>query len=138
MPQMQRIRNTMYPHFSKKEWRDFEQHKFENEFQIPLRINTVDRFQGMERNIIIISTVRSNKQIREENGRTKTVDNINYPFALGFARELQRINVGFSRAKRLLIVIGNEKHFSNKPEYAEAIRKMHRVDILQLQNLAAK
>ena len=138
MPQMQKIRNSMYPHFSKKEWRDFEQHKFENEFQIPFRINTVDRFQGMERNIIIISTVRSNKQIKEEKGRTLTVDNTKYPFALGFARELQRINVGFSRAKRLLIVIGNEKHFSNKPEYAEAIQKMHRVDILQLQNLAAK
>lgn len=138
MPQMQKIRNSMYPHFSKKEWRDFEQHKFENEFQIPFRINTVDRFQGMERNIIIISTVRSNKQIKEEKGRTITIDNTKYPFALGFARELQRINVGFSRAKRLLIVIGNEKHFSNKTEYAEAIQKMHRVDIVQLQNLAAK
>ncbi|RZM05052.1 MAG: HlyD family efflux transporter periplasmic adaptor subunit, partial [Pedobacter sp.] len=54
MPQMQRIRKAMYPTFSKNEWRNFEQNKFENEFQIPFRINTVDRFQGMERNIIII------------------------------------------------------------------------------------
>ena len=54
---------------------------------------------------------------------------------MGFARELQRINVGFSRAKRLLIVVGNEKHFSHKPEYAAAIQKMHRVDLLQIQNL---
>jgi superfamily I DNA and/or RNA helicase len=122
----------MYPTFTKNEWRNFEQHKYKNEFQLPFRINTVDRFQGMERNIIIISTVRSDKQI-DLNGKEQK--NNKYPFALGFARELQRVNVGFSRAKRLLIVIGNEKHFSNKAEYAEAIQKMHRVDIAQLQNL---
>lgn len=132
MPQMQKIRNAMYPTFTKHEWRNFEQHKYENEFQLPFRINTVDRFQGMERNIIIISTVRSDRQI-DMNG--KEVPNKKYPFALGFARELQRVNVGFSRAKRLLIVIGNERHFANKSEYSEAIQKMHRVDIAQLQNL---
>jgi superfamily I DNA and/or RNA helicase len=135
MPQMQSIRKAMYPQFSKNEWRNFEQHKFENEFQLPLRINTVDRFQGMERNIIIVSTVRSNKQYKEERGKKIPIDNNKYPFALGFARELQRINVGFSRAKRLLIVVGNEKHFSHKPEYQQAIQKMHRIDIAQIQNL---
>lgn len=138
MPQMQRIRKAMYPNLSKNEWRNFEQNKFKNEFQLPFRINTVDRFQGMERNIIIISTVRSNKQLKEEKGKIISVDNIKYPFALGFARELQRINVGFSRAKRLLIVIGNEKHFSHKPEYEAAIQKMHRVDLFQIQNLITK
>ena len=135
MPQMQSIRKVMYPQFTKNEWRNFEQHKFENEFQLPLRINTVDRFQGMERNIIIVSTVRSNKQYKEERGKKIPIDNNKYPFALGFARELQRINVGFSRAKRLLIVVGNEKHFSHKPEYQQAIQKMHRIDIAQIQNL---
>ena len=109
--------------------------EFENEFQIPFRVNTVDRFQGMERNIIIVSTVRSNKQYKEERGKKIPIDNNKYPFALGFARELQRINVGFSRAKRLLIVVGNEKHFSHKPEYQQAIQKMHRIDIAQIQNL---
>lgn len=132
MPQMDKIRKTLYQGFSRDKWRNFEQHKYENEFQIPFRINTVDRFQGMERNIIIVSTVRSNIQI-DENG--KEIKNNHYPFALGFARELQRVNVGFSRAKRLLIVVGNEKHFANKPEYAEAISKMHRIDIKQLKNL---
>ncbi len=135
MPQMQSIRKAMYPQFSKNEWRNFEQHKFENEFQLPLRINTVDRFQGMERNIIIVSTVRSNKQYKEERGKKIPIDNNKYPFALGFAREMQRINVGFSRAKRLLIVVGNEKHFSHKSEYQQAIQKMHRIDIAQIQNL---
>jgi hypothetical protein len=134
MPQMQKIRNAIYPEFTKNEWRNFEQHKYKNEFQLPFRINTVDRFQGMERNIIIISTVRSDRRQIDLNGKEQS--NNKYPFALGFARELQRVNVGFSRAKRLLIVIGNQKHFAHKTEYAEAIQKMHKVDISQLQNLA--
>jgi len=40
-----------------------------NKLDIPVRLNTVDKFQGMERNIIIVSTVRSNQVI--ENGVTK-------------------------------------------------------------------
>lgn len=132
MNQMKAIRKALYPNLGIDKWRDFERYKCENEFQVPFRINTVDRFQGMERNIIIISTVRSNIQIDEN---AKEQKNDHYPFALGFAKELPRVNVGFSRAKRLLIVVGNEKHFAHKPEYAEAISKMHRVDIKQLKNL---
>lgn len=132
MTQMTAIRKALYPNFGKNEWRNFELHKYENEYQVPFRINTVDRFQGMERNIIIISTVRSNRQKLSED---KVIKNEKYPYALGFARECPRVNVGFSRAKRLLVVIGNEKHFANKPEYAEAIQKMHRIDIAQLKNL---
>lgn len=137
MGQMKKIQEAIYPNFTPDRWRNFEQHKYENEYKLPFRINTVDRFQGMERNIIIISTVRSNKhrQLDQTGKVLKEIKNEHYPFALGFAREIQRVNVGFSRAKRLLIVIGNEKHFSNRPEYLEAINKMHRVDIAQLQNL---
>ncbi|RZF57879.1 AAA domain-containing protein [Sphingobacterium corticibacterium] len=138
MPQMTAIRKALYPTLSRNEWRNFEQYKLRNEYNIPLRINTVDRFQGMERNIIIISTVRSNKQYKIEKGKKIPIDNNKYPFALGFARELQRINVGFSRAKRLLIVIGNEKHFAHKSEYEQAIQKMHRIDISQLNSLVKK
>lgn len=130
MPQMQKIKSALYPTLTKNEWRKFEQYKYENVYKIPFRINTVDRFQGMERNIIIISTVRSD--MPKDPGYKF---NKQYPFALGFAREIPRVNVGFSRAKRLLIVIGNESHFSHKPEYQEAISKMHRIDIEQLINL---
>lgn len=130
MPQMQKIKSALYPTLTRNEWRQFEQHKYENEYKIPFRINTVDRFQGMERNIIIISTVRSDLPKDPVYKFNKQ-----YPFALGFAREIPRVNVGFSRAKRLLIVIGNEEHFSHKPEYLEAINKMHRIDIEQLINL---
>jgi hypothetical protein len=56
-----------------------------------LRTNTVDRFQGMEKPIILASLVRA------KNGK------------LGdFVREFQRINVGLSRAQQLLVVVGAE------------------------------
>ena len=71
---------------------------------IPVRLNTVDKFQGMERNIIIVSTVRSDKKL--ENGQIKK----NYD--IGFAKSPQRLNVALSRAKRLLIVVGNKNFFS--------------------------
>ena len=136
MPQMQKIRRKIFPQLQGAQWRQFELHKYENEFRLPFRINTVDKFQGMERNIIIVSTVRSDKQIQlNANGAKHIVNNNNYPKALGFAKELQRINVGLSRAKRLLIVVGNQSHFSHKEEYANAMRKMHCVDIKQVENL---
>ena len=130
MPQMQKIKSAIYPTLTRDQWRNFELYKYENEYKIPFRINTVDRFQGMERNIIIISTVRSD--LPKDAGYKY---NKSYPFALGFAREIPRVNVGFSRAKSLLIVIGNKDHFAHKPEYNEAIKKMHSLDIEQLINL---
>lgn len=77
--------------------------KARNEYSIPVRLNTVDKFQGMERNIIIVSTVRSDRKI--ENGVTKTNSDI------GFAKSPKRLNVALSRAKRLLIVVGNKNMF---------------------------
>ena len=132
MSQMRAVRDALYPSLSKNQWRNFERFKYDNEFSTPFRINTVDRFQGMERNIVIVSTVRSNILERADGS---IVPNVKYPSALGFAKELQRINVGFSRAKRLLIVIGNKEHFAHKPEYANAIAQMKYIDIRQLQNL---
>jgi superfamily I DNA and/or RNA helicase len=134
-PQMKKIGQKLYPSLKPNDWREFDLHKFKNEFKIPFRINTVDKFQGMEKNIVIISTVRSDKKIKiDPQGNKKLEPNR----SLGFAKELTRINVGFSRAKRLLIVVGNEKHFSHKQEYQQAIQKMHRIDIAQIQNLIKK
>ena len=82
------------------------------------RINVVDKFQGMERNIIIISTVRSNKEKH-----------------YGFAEDIRRINVGFSRARRLLIVIGNRDFFRENAHYKKSIDEMDHFDIKQLQHL---
>ena len=55
-------------------------------------INTLDAFQGRENDIIIYSTVRTGRSI-------------------GFQKEKERINVAFSRAKKLLIVCGDMDFF---------------------------
>ncbi len=68
----------------------------EKQSNISLRIGTVDRFQGMERSIIIVSFVRNNKKKD-----------------IGFARKPERINVALSRAQKLLIIVGCSELFCN-------------------------
>lgn len=105
---------------------------------VPLKINTVDRFQGMERNIIIVSTVRSNTQT-VFGGKTKPNHDS------GFAKSPQLLNVALSRGKRLLIVVGNKDFFeqvtdkTGKPLYKNAIAEMTKViDFETLQNQLKK
>ena len=80
--------------------------------------DVVDRFQGMERNIVVVSTVRSNKK----------------PGGIGFAKDIERINVAFSRAKRLLIVVGNKRQFESNSNYAASIANMETVSFEQLKD----
>ena len=68
--------------------RDLLNEQFHAEFQ-KIEIGTVDSFQGREMKIIILSTVRS---------QTKHV---------GFLRNEKRLNVALTRAKSLLIIVGN-------------------------------
>ncbi|KAB0798896.1 hypothetical protein PPYR_06776 [Photinus pyralis] len=62
-----------------------------------LRIGSVEQFQGQERLIIIVSTVRSDINFAAEDIK----------FHLGFVQNAKRFNVAITRAKALLIVIGN-------------------------------
>lgn len=96
--------------------------------KLTLKPSSVDRFQGMERNIVIVSLVRSNciaeneKQapdyrVYKELGFRKQTD-------FGFAKSPNRLNVALSRAKRLLIIVGNSAHYSSyKNKEGEAIYK---------------
>ena len=59
-----------------------------------IEINTVDKFQGSERDIIIYDIVRSDKSSS----------------ILGFLQDYRRINVALSRAKRLLIIVGDSEY----------------------------
>ncbi len=65
-----------------------------------LIVSTVDDFQGDERDIIILSTVRNPEKPERSNP--------------GFILAYQRINVALSRARRLLIVVGNKKYLETK------------------------
>jgi len=62
-----------------------------------LHTNTVDRFQGKEMPIVIVSLVRAPQH--QHIGQ--------------FAKEYRRINVALSRAQNLLIIIGSERSFRN-------------------------
>ena len=103
---------------------------------IDVRVSPVDRFQGMERNIVIVSLVRSNNIAESEN---EIADFEMYPEngyaqneSLGFAESPNRLNVALSRAKRLLIVVGNSKHFSQKEIYKnvfETIKNHHQGEV---------
>ena len=75
-----------------------------NEFFKPFRrliaINTVDGFQGQERDIIVISLVRSN-----EEGK------------IGFLRDLRRMNVAITRARMKVIILGDRSTLTRHPFY---------------------
>ncbi|MBD2775448.1 AAA domain-containing protein [Iningainema tapete] len=62
-----------------------------------IRTGTVDIFQGMERPVIIVSTVCNNT--RKD---------------IGFAKEPERVNVAFSRAQELLVVVGCHDLFTQQ------------------------
>lgn len=65
-----------------------------------LTINTVDGFQGQERDVIIISLVRANEQGE-----------------IGFLRDLRRMNVAMTRARMKLIILGDASTLRKHPFY---------------------
>jgi len=68
-------------------------------------VKTVDGFQGREKEVIVISLVRSNPE--EE---------------IGFLDDLRRLNVALTRAKRKVIIIGDSKTLSSNETYRKLIK----------------
>jgi superfamily I DNA and/or RNA helicase len=62
-----------------------------------IKVGSVDEFQGSERRVVIISTVRSTKEYLDFDAKHQ----------LGFLSNPKRFNVAITRAQALLIVIGN-------------------------------
>ena len=86
------------------------QKEFFRPYRRLISVNTVDGFQGQERDIILISLVRSN-----DGGE------------IGFLRDLRRMNVAITRARMKLIILGNAATMTSHPFYRklyEFIRKM--------------
>ncbi|MGZ3872590.1 MAG: AAA domain-containing protein [Mucilaginibacter sp.] len=69
-----------------------------------IAVNTIDSFQGQERDIVYISMTRSNK----------TGD-------IGFLADVRRMNVAITRAKKKLVVIGDSSTLGNFSFYANLI-----------------
>ncbi|EFX78818.1 hypothetical protein DAPPUDRAFT_35844, partial [Daphnia pulex] len=59
-------------------------------------VNTVDSFQGREKEIIVISCVRASSQAEE-----------NLVGGIGFITSLSRINVSVTRAQEVLVICGH-------------------------------
>jgi len=117
----------------------------EKHSEVPIRLSTVDRFQGMERNIIIVSMVRSNKLATFQGQQPDEIyGELGYPTqnSLGFAESPNRLNVALSRAKRLLIVVGNSEHFCRKNIYKNVFETIHQngkiISAEELQNEVEK
>lgn len=113
----------------------------EKHSEVPIRLSTVDRFQGMERNIIIVSMVRSNKLASFQGQQPDEIyGELGYPLqeSLGFAESPNRLNVALSRARRLLIVVGNSEHFCRKDIYKNVFETIQQNGIIisaeELQN----
>ncbi len=76
-----------------------------------ISVNTVDGFQGQERDIILISLVRSNSEGQ-----------------IGFLNDLRRMNVAITRARMKLIILGDRSTLTQHPFYRklwEYIEKLH-------------
>lgn len=69
-----------------------------------IELNTVDAFQGREKNFVIMSTVRSN-----------TTNSI------GFLADIRRMNVAITRAKYGLYIIGNSRTLNSNPIWRKLI-----------------
>ncbi|WP_126992794.1 IGHMBP2 family helicase [Thermosipho globiformans] len=82
-------------------------------FNLGVEVNTVDGFQGREKEVIIISFVRSNQ--RKE---------------LGFLTDLRRLNVSLTRSKRKLICIGDSSTLVNHQTYKKFIEFVKNKGIL--------
>ena len=87
-----------------------KKYEFFKPYRRLISVNTVDGFQGQERDVILISLVRSNHEGQ-----------------IGFLKDLRRMNVAMTRARMKLIILGNKDTMTKHPfykklwEYVEAI-----------------
>uniref|UniRef100_A0A8D3DWQ4 RNA helicase n=1 Tax=Scophthalmus maximus TaxID=52904 RepID=A0A8D3DWQ4_SCOMX len=73
-----------------------------------LKVGSVEEFQGQERRVILVSTVRSSSSYMD----------FDTQFQLGFVKNKKRFNVAVTRAKALLIVVGNPRVLNTDATWA--------------------
>ena len=73
-------------------------------FAQAIQVNTIDSFQGQERDIVYISMTRSNSE-----------------GTIGFLSDIRRMNVAMTRARKKLVVIGDSATLAQDVFYADFI-----------------
>ena len=91
--------------------------EFFKPFRRHISVNTVDGFQGQERDIIVISLVRSNDQGQ-----------------IGFLRDLRRMNVAITRARMKLIILGDVQTMTRHPFYRQLWQYVQKKRELRIEN----
>ena len=77
-----------------------KKYEFFKPYRRLISVNTVDGFQGQERDVILISLVRSNDEGQ-----------------IGFLKDLRRMNVAMTRARMKLIILGDKNTMTKHPFY---------------------
>ncbi|EHQ31131.1 AAA domain-containing protein [Mucilaginibacter paludis] len=80
-------------------------------YQDKISVNTIDSFQGQERDIVYISMTRSNTKGE-----------------IGFLSDIRRMNVAMTRARKKLIIIGDSSTLAQAPFYADMIKYAEQIN----------
>jgi superfamily I DNA and/or RNA helicase len=76
-----------------------------------VEVDTVDAFQGREKDAVLVSLTRSNGDAE-----------------IGFLKDLRRMNVAITRARRHLFIVGDSATLSSHPYYARLIERAQALD----------
>jgi ATP-dependent RNA/DNA helicase IGHMBP2 len=81
------------------------------QFLSSITVNTIDSFQGQERDVVYISLTRSNAES-----------------VIGFLSEVRRMNVAITRARKKLVLIGDSATLSQYSFYDDLINYAHSIE----------
>ena len=79
-----------------------------------LTVNTVDGFQGQERDVVFISLVRANDEGQ-----------------IGFLQDLRRMNVAMTRARMKLVILGEAETLASHPFYRRLLEHIRETEMCQ-------
>ena len=83
-------------------------------YRTRIAVNTIDSFQGQERDIVYISMTRSNDEGE-----------------IGFLADVRRMNVAMTRARKKLVIVGDSATLASDPFYADFITYAETLDAYQ-------